>query len=95
MNPELKAYVEAITETPMDVQHKYRLRPNRRTEPVAAAKTNFFKWAGEILEEFGPYGCQLRVRARVGQNSAEGLRNRCSSNQCSSKPDPIGYHGLI
>jgi len=91
MHPELKAYLEAITKTEVDVQSEHSTaRPDRGTQTVTATGKTFFAFVGELLEELGPYCCELRVAARAKQRSEQ-----CSSQHGSSRSDAIGYHGLI
>ena len=85
MHPEFKAYVEAVCETADQVQPSRVTRHSDRAVKPIATKKNFFTFIADLLDEFPPYYCELKMLPKTNK----------SRNCCSSRRDAIGYHGLI
>lgn len=76
MNREFQAYVYAVTNGDC--------AKARATSPLRQRVVRVLETLGEVLEEMGPYYCELRPMRRV----------RDSIAQCCSQKEVIGFHGL-
>jgi hypothetical protein len=85
MNPKAKAYVEKYVKEKTAEHQLIAKQPGGLIRFGVSSGKRVLAFIGGILEEIGPYYCELRPMRRVQRAVA----------QCCRRKQAIGYHGLV
>jgi hypothetical protein len=85
MNPELKAWIDAICNSGTRAEQPRSRGFHEHTQNAARNRTRLFAFFADVVDEMDPKGCELR-RIRRGNGDI---------GESWTQKDAIGHHGLI